>query len=62
VVDAGKDVTPQDFRHSWVTHMRAAGIDPADLGQVAGHSIQVATTCYTHALGRSDDRIRAVVG
>jgi integrase len=62
VVEAGKDATPQDFRHSWVTHMRAAGIDHADLGEVAGHSVEVATARYTHPLGRSDDQIRRVVG
>jgi len=62
VVAAEKDVSPQDFRHSWVTHMRAAGIDPADLAEVAGHTVETATARYTHALGRSDDRIRQVVG
>jgi integrase len=55
-------IRPQDCRHSWVTHLRAAGIDPADLAQVAGHTVETATARYTHALGRSDDQIRQVIG
>ena len=62
VVERGFDVRPHDFRHSWVTHLRAAGIDPADLAQVAGHTVETATARYTHALGRSDERIRQVIG
>lgn len=56
------DCAPQEFRHSWVTHMRAAGIDPADLADAAGHSLETATARYTHALRRSHDQIRQVVG
>jgi integrase len=56
------DVRPHDFRHSWVTHLRAAGIDPADLAAVAGHTVETATARYTHALGRSDERIRMLIG
>ena len=35
---SGIDCTPQEFRHSWVSLLRAAGIDPADLADAAGHS------------------------
>jgi integrase len=59
---AGIDTTPHEFRHSWVTHLRASGIDPADLADVAGHSVQTATARYTHPLRRSFEQIRAVVG
>jgi integrase len=62
VATNGKACTPQDLRHSWVTHLRAAGIDPADLAEVAGHTVETATARYTHALGRSDDAIRQVLG
>jgi integrase len=58
----GMDPTPHEFRHSWTTHLRAAGIDAADLALVAGHSVETATKVYTHALGRSDDLIREVIG
>jgi site-specific recombinase XerD len=50
------------MRHSYVTHLRAAGIDDADLAKVAGHSVGTMIGHYTHALGRSFDAIRNVVG
>ncbi len=59
---AGIEPLPHEFRHSWNTHLRAAGIDPADLAQVGGHTIETGTKHYTHALGRSDDRIRKAIG
>jgi integrase/DNA-directed RNA polymerase specialized sigma24 family protein len=59
---SGIDVRPHECRHSWITHLRAAGIDDADLAQVAGHTIDTMLNRYTHPLGRSMDRIRAVVG
>jgi integrase len=59
---AGIAPTPHEFRHSYVTHLRAAGVDPADLADVAGHSVQTATSRYTHPLRRSFDEIRTVVG
>jgi integrase len=62
IARSGFDPTPHEFRHSWVTHLRASGIDPADLADVAGHSVQTATSRYTHPLRRSFDEIRNVVG
>jgi integrase len=59
---AGIDPTPHELRHSWVSHLRAAGIDPADLADIAGHGIDVATSRYTHALRRSSEQIRKAVG
>jgi integrase len=59
---AGIDPTPHEFRHSWVSNLRAQGVDPADLAQVAGHSVDTATARYTHALGRSDEAIKAAIG
>ena len=59
---SGLDCTPHDFRHSWVTHLRAAGIDAADLAEIAGHTVATATARYTHPLRRSDDAVRDVVG
>ena len=56
------DIRPQDCRHSWVTHQRAAGVDAADLADAAGHTVETATCRYTHPLRRSDDAIRQVVG
>lgn len=56
------DARPQDFRHSWVTHMRAAGIDAADVAEIAGHSVTTQNAIYLHALNRSDDAVRAAIG
>lgn len=55
-------VNPHDFRHSWVSRMRAAGLDVADVAETAGHSVDTATRVYTHSLGRSHDAMRAVNG
>ncbi len=55
-------IRPHDCRHSWITHLRAAGIDDADLAAVAGHTVETMIGTYTHPLGRSHDRIRKVIG
>ena len=59
---AGIDPTPHEFRHSWNSALRAAGIDPADLADVAGHSVETNTRVYTHAQRRSFDAIREAIG
>lgn len=59
---AGIDPTRHEFRHSWVSLLRAAGVDPADLAAMAGHTVETATARYTHALGRSYDAAREAVG
>jgi integrase len=33
-------IRPHDCRHSWITHLRAAGIDDADVAAVAGHTVE----------------------
>lgn len=58
----GMDPTPHEFRHSYITHLRAAGIDDADLAEVAGHDVETMLSVYTHALGRSHEHIRDVIG
>lgn len=54
--------TPHEFRHSWISHLRAAGVDPADLAAMSGHTVETATRHYTHALGRSFDAARKAIG
>jgi integrase len=61
-IASGLDPTPHEFRHSYITHLRAAGIDDADLAEVAGHRVETMISVYTHALERSHDQIRAVIG
>lgn len=59
---AGIDARPHEFRHSWVSLLRAALVDVADLADAAGHTPETATKTYTHGLGRSFDAIRRAVG
>lgn len=54
--------TPHEFRHSWISHLRAAGVDPADLAAMSGHTVETATRHYTHALGQSFGAVRNAVG
>lgn len=61
-IATGLDPTPHEFRHSYVSHLRAAGIDDADLAQVAGHRVETMISIYTHALERSHDAIRKAIG
>jgi integrase len=61
-IATGLDPTPHEFRHSYVTHLRAAGIDDADLALVAGHNVETMLSVYTHALDRSHETIRKVIG
>jgi len=58
----GLDPTPHECRHSYVTHLRAAGIDDADLAKVAGHRVETMLAVYTHPLDQSHDRIRKIIG
>jgi len=37
------------------THLRAPGIDDADLALVAGHTVETMVSVYTHALEKSHD-------
>jgi integrase len=59
---SGMDIRPHEMRHSFVTHLRAAGIDDADLAAMAGHRVETMLSKYTHALGLSFDRVRQVIG
>lgn len=58
----GLDPTPHEFRHSYVTNLRATGIDDADLAAVAGHTVATMISVYTHALHRSHAEIREAIG
>lgn len=61
-IATGMDPTPHEFRHSYITHLRASGIDDADLAKVAGHRIETMISIYTHPLGRSHEAIKGVIG
>lgn len=61
-IASGMDLQPHECRHSYVTHLRAEGVDPADLAAVTRHDIDTATRHYTKPLGRSMDQIKEVIG
>jgi integrase len=58
----GIDARPQEFRASWESIMRAAGVDQADLAKYAGHSVATANSRYVRALDRSAAHVRSVIG
>jgi len=59
---SGLDIRPHECRHSYVTHLRAAGINDADLAEVVGHRVETMLARYTHPVGRSLDVIREAIG
>lgn len=61
-VAAGLDIRPHECRHSYVTHLRAVGINDADLAEVVGHRIETMISMYTHPLERSREAICAAIG
>jgi integrase len=58
----GMDPTPHEFRHSYISLLRAEGVNAEDLAAICGHSVMTATRIYTHALNRSGDAVRELVG
>ena len=59
---SGLDIRPHEMRHSWITHLRAAGIDDADLAAMSGHTVETMLSTYTHALGRSFTTVASLIG
>jgi integrase len=58
---SGLDIRPHECRHSYVTHLRAAGVNDADLAEIVGHRVETMLARYTHPVGTSFDSIRAAV-
>jgi integrase len=58
----GLDCRPHEFRHSWVTLLRAAGINPDELAKAAGHTVATQHARYTHPQGLVYDAINRAVG
>lgn len=59
---SGLDIRPHECRHSYVTHLRAVGVNDADLAQIAGHRVETMLARYIHATGQGFAAIRAAVG
>lgn len=56
------DPRAHEMRHSYVSLLRAAGIDDADLAKYAGHTVETMIGKYTHGLDRSAEAIRRMIG
>jgi len=59
---SGLDIRPHECRHSYVTHLRANGVNDADLAEIAGHRVETMLARYTRAVGQSFARVRGVIG
>jgi integrase len=59
---SGIDIRPDECRHSYVTHLRAAGVNDADLAEIAGHRVETMLARYTHPVGWSFEAVRTAVG
>ena len=59
---SGLDIRPHECRHSYVTHLRAAGVNDADLAEIAGHRVETMLARYAHATGVSFSDVRGVIG
>jgi len=58
---SGIDIRPHECRHSYVTHLRATGINDADLAEIVGHSVGTMLARYSHPVGCSFKKIRAAI-
>lgn len=56
------DIRPHECRHSYVTHLRAYGVNDADLAEIAGHRVETMLARYTHAVGQSYEVVRSAIG
>ena len=55
------DIRPHECRHSYVTHLRAVGVNDGDLAQIAGHRVETMLARYTHAIGAGHDVVRQAI-
>jgi hypothetical protein len=47
------DIRPHECRHPYVTHLRVAGVNGADLAEIAGYRVETILARYTHSVGVS---------
>ncbi len=59
---SGLDIRPHECRHSYVTHLRAAGVNDADLAEIVGHRVETMLARYTHAIGEGFTKVRHAIG
>jgi site-specific recombinase XerD len=58
---AALDIRPHECRHSYVTHLRAEGVNDADLAEIAGHRVETMLARYTHPVRGSFRLIRSAI-
>jgi integrase len=58
---SGIDIRPHKCRHSFVTHLRAASINDADLAEIVGHRVETMLARYTHAVGKSFSAVQRLI-
>jgi integrase len=58
---SGLDIRPHECRHSYVTHLRAAGVNDADLAEIAGHRVETMLARYTHPRRTSFGAVRRAI-
>jgi len=56
------DIRPHECRHSYLTHLRRANVDDADLARIAGHSVSTLLAHYAHPVGYEFAQVRAAIG
>jgi integrase len=59
---SGLDLRPHECRHSYITHLRAVGVNDADLAEIAGHRVETMLACYTHSVGNSFNAVCGAIG
>jgi integrase len=58
---AALDIRPHECRHSYVTYLREAGVNDADLAEMVGHRVETMISRYTHATGGSFTAVRRAI-
>lgn len=58
---SGLDIRPHECRHSYVTHLRAKGVNDADLAEIVGHRVETMLARYTHPVGNSFEAVRGLI-
>lgn len=58
---SGLDIRPHECRHSYVTHLCAAGVNDADFAEIAGPRVETMLARYTHAIGGSFSLVRKTI-
>jgi integrase len=58
---SGLDIRPHECRHSYVSQLRAHGMDDADLARISGHRIETMLARYTHPVGDGFDAVRSAI-